>query len=352
MQCTSRAAWLAGGDRKLLPSHPRALLGIGLHAVLERARSGGIAGATEDERRVEAERVFDGKMRDLFTAAHPILHAKFEESNRLPFYNLYRARAAQMAVDAVGVIGPWAKQHTSLASSGPIVEAALVSKDGRVTGRADVLDPANETVVDYKTGVPRGSSPITDSEIRQLRLYAFLASENGMNIRHGVIERADRTRAEVAISAEQAAEEGRRALAVLDQYNRHTGESFDSAASPSEEACRFCPCIPFCEAFWNTAEREWREQCGTHAEGVVESIEGGNVVSINLNVMRGTSPRGPAVITRLSREWLTMAGADVPRPQETIRITDAAYVADSTAPAILRADRTMTAVWTVPSHSA
>ncbi|MGO9930430.1 MAG: PD-(D/E)XK nuclease family protein [Steroidobacteraceae bacterium] len=348
IKCTSRAAWLAGGDRKLLPAHPQALLGIGVHAVLERAKSGGIVGATEDERRGEAERIFDEKMRVLFTAAHPLLHAKFEGSDRLPFYNLYRARAAQMALDAIGVIAPSIKHQTaSVPSSGPVVEVGLVSKDGRVSGRVDFLDLANQTVIDYKTGGDTG--PISESEMRQLRLYAFLAGENGMIIRRGVIERADRTSAEVAITPDQAAEEGGRALEILDQYNRRAGESFSNGASPSQQACRFCPCIPFCDAFWNTAKVEWLDQCGTHAEGVVESVEGGDLVSINLNVTRGTTPRGAAVITRLSREWLTFAGADLPGRQETIRVTDAAYVADSTAPSILRADRMMTAVWAVPS---
>jgi hypothetical protein len=100
IKCPSRAAWLAGGDRKLVPPHPRALLGIGVHAVLERARSGRIGGGTEGEFRADAERVFDGKMLELFAATHPLLRAKFEAAGRLPFYNLDRARAAQMAVDA------------------------------------------------------------------------------------------------------------------------------------------------------------------------------------------------------------------------------------------------------------
>jgi hypothetical protein len=351
-KCTSRAAWLAGGDRKLLPPHPRALLGIGVHAVLERVRSGRLAGTTEDERRADAERFFDVKMRELFAATHPLLHAKFDGPDRLPFYNLYRARAAQMAADAPSALAPRGTlQSGRVTGSGPAVEAALVSKDGRVSGRADVLDPFNETVVDYKTGASADSRHITDGEVRQLRLYAFLASENGMTIRRGVIERADRTRAEVPISPEQAAEEGRRALALLDEYNRHAGTPFGRGAAPSQDACRFCPCIPFCEAFWNRAEIEWSGQCGAHVEGVVESVEGGILVSLNLNVTRGTGARGPAVITRLSREWLAFAGSDVPRPQQTVRVTDAAYIAGSTAPSIFRADRITTAVWTVPSQA-
>lgn len=345
IRCNSRAAWLAGGDRKLLPAHPRALLGIGVHTVLERARQRGIAATTDDERRAEAERIFAERMDQLFASAHPLLHAKFEAADRLPFYNLYRARAAQMASDTVAAMGP--RTHDRGTGSGPIVEASLNSRDGRVTGRADVLDPTNETVIDYKTGTPNGSSAITEGELRQLRLYAFLASENGVTIRRGVIERADRTRAEVTISPDQAAEEGRKAVAVLDRYNRLAGGSFDSGTSPSHEACRFCPCIPFCEAFWKRAEVEWSGECGTQVEGVVESVEGDALVTINLEVTRGTGVRGKAAITRLSREWFARMGAAVPGAQQTIRVTDAAYIAESTDPAVFRADRTMTAIWTV-----
>ncbi len=71
MKCTSRAAWLAGGDRKLLPPHPRALLGIGVHAVLERARSGRIAGTTDDERRSDAERLVIENWRQEYNDERP-----------------------------------------------------------------------------------------------------------------------------------------------------------------------------------------------------------------------------------------------------------------------------------------
>jgi hypothetical protein len=87
-------------------------------------------------------------------------------------------------------------------------------------------------------------------------------------------------------------------------------------------------------------------------EGVVASVEGGDLVSINLHVTRGTGPTGPAVVTRLSREWLTFSRAELPRPQQTVRVTDAAYVEQSSAPAVFRADRITTAVGTVTSREA
>ena len=159
LKCTSRAAWVAWGDHSLLPPHPRALLGRGVHAVFERARSGGISGETETERRALATRLFDKKMDELFKETHSLLHAKFEVRERIPFYNLFRARAAQIAAElasasnigatSAGVRGKFRESRIS-------VETTLVSKDGRISGRPDVLDRKYGTVIDYKAGSPKG----------------------------------------------------------------------------------------------------------------------------------------------------------------------------------------------------
>ncbi|MFN7970781.1 MAG: PD-(D/E)XK nuclease family protein [Acidobacteriota bacterium] len=348
MKCTSRASWLAKGDRTAVPAHPRALLGIAVHGVLERARTEGNSGTTDDERRADAEASFDERVQVLFASAHPLLRAKFEGADRLPFYHLFRARAAQMALDFGAPFGPRAGHDIArTVSNRPAAEAALASKDGRVVGRADVLDPARATVLDYKTGDADHSGTLTEPELRQLRLYAYLGMENGITISRGVIERADRTRVETPISSHQAEEEGQRALLVLDRYNEHAGKPFEAAATPSPDSCRFCPCIPFCEAFWRTADIQWSNRCGTHVEGVVASVSEGQLISIDLEITRGTGPRGAAVATRLSRDWLTFPGAAVPHPQQTVRLTDVAHVGESDAPLIFRADRVSTAVWTL-----
>lgn len=350
LKCISRAAWIASGNSRLLPPHPRSLLGIAVHAVLERARSAGNAAGTEVERAAAAERLFDEKMEELFRETHPLLRAKFESRDRLPFYNLYRARAAQMAAEWPSGPDPQTISNTKQAAptdSRLSVEAPLTSRDGRISGRPDVLDGPNATVVDYKTTQPSEPTQITESETRQLRLYAFLAEENGIAVRRGIIERADRARVEVQISAAEAAEEGRHALAVLDKYNGHIGAAFNAGAKPSPQACRFCPCIPFCNAFWELAEVGWASECGTHLEGKVETVDGDALISVHLNVVRGTGLKGSAVVTRLSREWLTFDGSSAPSPGQTVRITDAAYVGETSSPSIFRADRVTTTVWTV-----
>jgi CRISPR/Cas system-associated exonuclease Cas4 (RecB family) len=347
VKCIARAAWLVAGDSRLLPSHPGALLGTAVHFVLERARFGEVKANTEEQRLLEAESLFDEKMGELFARSHPLLRAKFDSQQQLPFYNLYRARAAQMAAECGRTSGGQGMIGTdSKVAARTRTERQLTSKDGRVVGRPDVLDPSTATVIDTKTG--RVSDPVkADGEVRQLRLYAFLAAENGVEIRRGVIERADRTRIEVPISASEAAEEGRLALGILEKYNQHVGKPFSDAAAPSPESCRFCPCMAICSAFWAQAKPDWAHQCGTHVEGEVESIEGDMLISIYLNVARGTGPSGSTVVTRLSRMWLTFDGSDLPKPGQTVRVTDAAHVEDTESPAVLRADRIATALWTL-----
>jgi hypothetical protein len=354
LKCIARTAWLATGDRRSLPAHPRALLGIALHAVLERARAVGILGDNTEHQRTEAARIFDEKMEELFAVAHPLLHAKFESRERLPFYNLYQARAAQIALDTVaGSARSDASQAKGVPASRPnrSVEAPLISKDQRIGGRPDVVDAASATVTDYKGGDPLESGEISENEARQLRLYAFLANEHGIPIRRGVIERADRTRVELRISPADAVEESTRAIAALDKYNSYAGKPFVSAASPSPENCRLCPCIAFCEAFWQNAGASWAAQCGTHIEGVVEAIDQGEdaLLSIRLHVTRGTGLLGSGILTRLSRDWLNFGGSEAPIPGQTVRITDATYVNETAQPAIFGADRKTTAVWIVPT---
>jgi PD-(D/E)XK nuclease superfamily len=351
LKCSARAAWVASNDRSLIPSHPKALLGTAVHAVVERARAGALSGDSDEAVRTQAVVLFEQRTAELFNAAHPLLRIKFESPDRLPFYYLLEARAAQMAVELARGL---TQQRTPAVEGDQLpprrgtIETALTSADRRVAGRLDFLDQANKRVVDYKFGISGETEQISESEARQLKLYAFLAAENGIAIDAGVIERGDRTKLQLRISHDDAIEEGRRAKDALDSFNTLAGSKFEDVASPSPENCRFCPCIPFCEAFWSKSDPEWSPECGTHIEGVVASVdEAEELLSIHLQVIRGTGRQGDAVVTRLSKDWLVFDGSQVPSDGHTIRITDATYIADSSNPAVFRADRMTTAVWTV-----
>jgi len=342
--CAARAAWTAHGERGAVPRHPRALLGIGVHAVLETARRGQIAGDGVEERRESARRAFDDKMEEIFAEAHPLLRAKFDTQDRLPYYNVHRERAALIAAE---MTPPASSRRGAALGQGPLIETTLQSRDGQVAGRPDVVDHGNAAVIDYKTGSAPEGGGLSDAEERQLKLYALLAGENGVEVRRGVVLRADRSRAEIDIPPEAAQAEGVRAVEVLESYNRQSERRFEEAAAPSATGCRFCPCIPFCEAFWSAADETWSGGTGTHVEGKVVAVKGDALVAIELDVAQGSAPCGRGVLTRLSERWLTFDGSGRPAPGDVVRATDVRYVEETAEPAIFRADRVSTAVWLV-----
>ena len=348
LQCLARASWMAFADRNALPPNPRALLGNAVHLLLERASRSATPGTTEEQRVVDAAEHFDEEMKGLFRRAHPLIRAKFENEERIPFYNLYRARAARIASQ---MLRPHSSRAGSAAAqpceSSRLAEFTLTSRDQVVKGRPDLIDAKNATVVDYKMGSAPDSHQPTDSEARQLKLYAYLAMENGIPIRIGAVERGNRIRTEIPISRQDAEDEGRRAREALTELNRVSGRRFCEAASPSPKACRHCPCIPFCPAFWESSVPSWEEECGTHFEGVVDSIEGAALMSLRLQVARGTGARGPGVVSRLSKEWLEVEQTSIPEPGQTVRCTDAREINRTASPTEFRADRATTAVWTV-----
>lgn len=346
LKCTARASWLVGGNRRTVPGHPRAILGTAHHATLEAAHRGQLPGATPDEVRVAAGRFFDERMQTLHRSEHPLLRAKFSEAVQVPYYNLYRARVARRAADLhEKVRSGKVRLHSAPLN---VTEATLTSRDGRIVGRPDLVDNSVGQVVDYKTGAPTEDGEMHEHERRQLRLYAFLARESGHAVNAGVIERSTRDRQTLPISAEDGEREAQAALATLDQYNAKTGRSFESVATPSPAACRRCPCIPFCNAFWLKADSSWADECGTHIQGDVTSVDGAELVSIRLTVSHGSGPRGPAVLDRYARAWLRAADSAVPDEGRAVRIVDVAQVPETEAPTIFRSIRASTAVWLLP----
>jgi PD-(D/E)XK nuclease superfamily len=348
LKCHARASWTARGDNSDVPRHPRALLGLAAHAVFEGARRGAIEGGDVEERRKAAGRLFDTTMEGLFQKAHPLLVAKFGSHVRLPYFHLQRERTALMAAELADARRPSTDAGVAGAPPmGRLVESMLQSRDGAIAGRPDVFDREGGTVMDYKTGSRPPEGGLTDGENRQLKLYAFLGMENGVQVRKGVVVRSDRSRAELDIADADVAAEASRARDTLEAHNRLDGRAFADAATPSPDACRFCPCIPFCDAFWREADETWASECGWHMEGEVTAVQGDALLSVEMVVHRGTAPRGAAVLARLSERWLTFDGTHLPAPGDLLRVTDVLHVEESAEPAILRADRTSTAVWTI-----
>jgi hypothetical protein len=355
LRCSALAAWTGSGDRKAVPQHPKALLGVCLHSVVEEAHNGALTGLDEADRLVAAREAFDRRATLLYQQAHPLLRAKFSSPKRLPYYNLYRERAAleaQVSADRVKR-GAAPADSSKDASSVPFyAERKLVSRDGLVIGRPDFIDTAGGEVVDYKTGASFEESADTISAVegRQLRLYVHLALENSLPVSRAVVARADGRRASVDVSKAEADAEGQRARELLGQYNAVAGVTFLEAAQPSAGNCRFCPCIPFCEAFWQAASPSWSEECGVHLEGRVESVDevtvqGAKLITLRLEGLRGTVAQGEAFVEQIPLAWTICDGSPSPQLGDVVRIVHAHRTADD-VPVVLRVDRASTSVWT------
>jgi hypothetical protein len=362
--CKARAAWIAFGERDSVPQHSRALLGTSVHAVVEDAHNGRLPGGDDESRRTEARDLFDRKAKDLYDDAHPLLRAKFPGPERIPYYYLFRERAVLLALDAAG--RPSATRAAA-GAPGPrveppqvaLVETTLRSRDGLLVGRPDYVDSVAREVVDYKTGAGPDDDPegLRDSEVRQLRLYVYLAGEIGLDLQKGAVVRADGRRVALDIPEADAVAEGQRAREALYAFNAGAAEGFKQLAEPSPEACRYCPCIPFCEAFWEKATAAWTDRCGAHVEGTVTQVSRAVVqntalITFELAVARGTTTAGIAVVQQLPENWARAGGASLPTVGDMVRIVDARVADETHGTAVIRPDRLTTALWTVRDASA
>ena len=278
-------------------------------------------------------------MRGLFAEAHPLLRLKFSSPDRLPFYHLYRARAVQLAAP---IASPVARSGPQASPPAQRSEARLISQDQLIAGRPDYIDVPASTVIDYKTGAGEPSDGLSDAEARQLRLYVYLALENGIAIERAAVVQANGKRRILNVSRADAFAEADRARAVLKTWQGFSERPFQEAASPSANSCRFCPCIAFCESFWAAAADSWASEVGVHIEAVVTRTDGSDMMSLELEAVRGSCNKGPATVTRISRDWVTFDGPPL-AAGDRIRIVELS----ASQGAEFRADRIATAIWRI-----
>lgn len=352
--CKARASWMAFGDRHLIPQHPSALLGSSVHAVVEDAHAGRIPPGSDDSRKAVARTLFDEHARQLYDQAHPLLRVKFPSPERTPFYHLYRERAVLLALEAAtrpSASHPLGARPAGRPQSATLVEQTLRSQDNLLVGRPDYVDEAAGEVIDYKTGPGPEADPdgLHEAEKRQLRFYVHLAQEVGINVAVGAIVRADGRRARLDIPAADAAAEGLRARETLQAFNAEVGKRFAALAAPSPENCRYCPCIPLCEGFWQNAAADWADRCGWHVEGVVSNVQSATMqatvlLTMDLSATRGTVAHAATVLQQLPERWVCADGAPSLCNGDLIRIVDARCdIADGLT--LIRPDRVSTTVW-------
>jgi len=356
LKCLAKATWYAQGDRRTLPDHPAAILGICFHTVVAASHYLNMTGERSAVREA-ARSLFDRKAATLYENVHPLSKAKFSSPERLPYYNLYRERAALYASQVVDNRPP--RLESAPRTTGPALrrtEARFESADGLIVGRPDYIDTDAQTIVDYKSGVSAidQADAVSEAETRQLRVYAYLAFENGIAVSKGVIVRGDGRRCQIEITKNEADGEASSAKAQLQAINGALadGQSFDRLASASVQNCQMCPCLPFCETFWRESKAEWVEQCGMHVEGIVREVssiiaQGVALVTLRIEPQRGTLNCASAFIEQIPEEWLIIDGTAIPTVGDVVRVVHARRSDAELAVASLRVDKALTSLWSV-----
>ena len=289
----------------------------------------------------------------------PSLRARFPVMERLPYYHMQRQRAVLLAASIATDRPPAVLRQSDGSDGRHRTEAQLRSSDGLLVGRPDYVNVDEGIVIDYKTG--RGDaasrSQPSDSEARQLRLYAYLAREGGIAVTRGTIVRGDGSEDHLLIAPEEADDEASRAKAQLAAINRasESGLSFVAIASPSTEHCAGCPCNAFCEAFWTSVSLDWEEECGLSLEGCIEavgvspSVQGITLLTFTLEVRRGAFAGGRAVVEQVPADWIRCSDGSLPVTGDFVRFVQARRPVGSTQ-AIMRFDKVRTSFWSVQAN--
>jgi hypothetical protein len=350
--CQARAAWAAFGQRDALPASPAALLGICFHEVLAAAQLGQLPLADNTPEDAARQR-FAECAEARWQQAHAVFRAKFPAPERMPNYYLRREEVALLASRLAQPATPArAFGSNRQPRSGPLIETDMRSADGLLRGRPDVVDDAQGLVQDYKTRRISPEQPLepTEAEVRQLRLYAYLANENGGRVKRGAIVLPNGTELEVTLSAEDCAREAQQARAALAAFNAaiQAKTTFAALAAPSAEACDHCPCRMLCEPYWRQAQEAWRRGPWVNIRGRIASAEtahlqGTPLLTLQISAVTGTLQADQIAIEHLPQAWFpALADVAALAGQEVCAIN---LKCSEDEPMRLSVDRFKTEVW-------
>jgi hypothetical protein len=269
----------ARGISNWVLGNPKAWLGTAYHEVLEK-----IAQAELEQETLEA--AVDRLWNQAITALQRrvdghTLNRRYGEATRWPGYHVARASVMLRAGELIGERGPAleriSKQASSTVSPATLREQEFTAFGGRLRGRPDVIRA--QQVLDYKSGAVLEHDPAAHADVvklvyvRQLRIYGYLVKQNlGWWPRRGVLLPLGGAQVEVELDPAECERDANEAIALLEAYDARlrAGTVTGGFASPSPEACRWCPYKLICPPFWQASTPEWSGQLdGAALEGVL-----------------------------------------------------------------------------------
>jgi hypothetical protein len=330
--CALRAGFSRCGQLKsFVLGNPKAWLGTAYHKVMELLPT--ILGDPDPVARADAIWAQEISRLEYEASAHP-LNARFGTALSWKGYFLVHATMRLRVQEAV------AGGTLSSASRGSPTTAArelyIKAGGGKLRGKIDMI--RGQDLIDYKTGdifeddEISGVLSLKPSYVRQLQMYAWLVhSSIGQWPQRGLLYPLAGPPVEVPLVLAECIAQAEDAMRRLDEYNTAVsdGTNISAMASPSPEACRWCPFKAVCPAFWTTVKPEWAGQLDgevirgrldappqplatSGAYSLVVNVEGGTIeaaesvrlapLSIDVHSSMSTLTTGERIVlTRLGR---------------------------------------------------
>lgn len=301
----------AHGNQPYVLGNPKAWLGTAYHEVLEAlpALASGGAGTALLQR---AEARWNQAVARLEEAAarHPLNHRFGSATTWRGYYLVLETLRLRMA-ELAGAFGTRKPSGTGESKTWALREEEFSALSGKLRGRIDLV--RGDELIDFKTGAlyehEDADAPpsLKAAYVRQLRIYAYLVyAATGWWPHRGLLYPLAGPPVEVHLESSACEAEASEAVRQLEQYNSAVAGDGDLnlLASPSAEACRWCPFKTICPAFWASAGESWAgsldgEVVSGHLSKTPQAIHGGAAWSIALAVDAGTMPHQEMAISPL-----------------------------------------------------
>lgn len=140
----------------------------------------------------------------------------------------------------------------------PWIERRLEDAASRLFGTPDRVEEVNGRlrVVDLKSGVGQGD--VTDSQLRQLLVYAWLVKGNLGRLPDDVVVLDIKGQQKVMVVDASAVDAVvSLSAAVVDGFNQSLASATGAEARPSPQTCRWCEFRVVCGDYWAARGRAW-----------------------------------------------------------------------------------------------
>ncbi|MFC1749148.1 PD-(D/E)XK nuclease family protein [Pseudomonadota bacterium] len=200
-------------------------------------------------------------------------------------------------------------------SSRVLSEYMLVSENGKVTGKPDLIIQNNDsiTVVDYKLcHLDNMTEGVFQSYTHQLLLYANLIEEQlGFYPKKAFLVGKGKSKKEIYLEKEKSLQIRREMETMLEEVNRRIISSvtnYDSLSTPSGSACGNCDAKPWCSSFRRSMRvfetpKYKHIIYGVQTVPFQESRRGGLTLKLKVIISSFGPEDVEVIVTRVIRSW-------------------------------------------------